>query len=280
MRATRIHFGAVGLRGQQAAPAEAPPPIDLRLDAEAYALAWLHEEVQTRHELHLAEAEAVVRSLSLAMQGERHLVMPLLQLRNYDEYTTTHALNVSVLTMGLAQYLGLGARDVRAFGVAGLLHDIGKVAIPYEVLTKPGRLTDAERALMNQHTVEGARLIIETQDQLELAAVVAYEHHIMINGGGYPQLRFPRECHYASRIVHVCDVYDALRTRRPYRDAWPAEKVLSYMAEQAGTEFDPVLAGKFTQMMAEWEPRTAEAEILPIHTGGITPATEAPVTTG
>lgn len=271
LRQTRIHFGAVGLRGDQAVEAGAPPPIDMRLDAEANALHWLHEEVQERHELHLAEAEAVVRSLSLAMRGERRLVMPLLQLRNYDEYTTTHALNVSVLAMGLAQYVGLGPRDVRTFGVAGLLHDIGKVAIPYEVLTKPGKLSPEERALMNQHTVEGARLIIETQDQLELAAVVAYEHHIMINGGGYPELRFRRDCHYASRIVHVCDVYDALRTKRPYRDAWDAERVMTYIGEQAGTEFDAVLAQKFMAMMREWEPRTAEA-VIPAMAGGRSPA--------
>ncbi|HSJ15987.1 MAG TPA: HD domain-containing phosphohydrolase [Longimicrobiales bacterium] len=266
MRETRIHFGSVGLRGQQAVAATGPAPIDLRLDAEAEALNWLHEEVQTHHQLHLAEAETVVRSLSLAMQAERGLVLPLLQLRHYDEYTTTHALNVSVLTMGLAHYLGVGGRDVRGFGVAGLLHDIGKVTIPYEVLSKPGKLTEEERALMNRHPVEGARLIIEMQDQLELAAVVAYEHHIMINGGGYPELRFPRECHFASRLVHLCDVYDALRTRRPYRDAWPAEKVLSYIMEQAGTEFEPGLAQKFIEMMRVWEPRTAEADVVPIRT--------------
>jgi putative nucleotidyltransferase with HDIG domain len=181
--------------------------------------------------------------------------IPLLQLRQFDEYTTTHALNVSVLSMALTEFLQLSPRDVRTFGIAGLLHDIGKVSIPREILIKPGKLTPAEREIINTHTVEGARIIIQTQDQLELAAVVAYEHHIMIDGGGYPAMRYRRDCHYASRIVHVCDVYDALRTKRPYRDAWEAERVLAYMAEHAGGEFDVVIAESFVRMMRSLETR-------------------------
>jgi putative two-component system response regulator len=127
------------------------------------------------------------------------------------------------------------------------------VKIPHDILTKPGKLTPEERLIMNMHTVDGAKIIIETEDQLDLAAVVAYEHHIMIDGGGYPSLAFPRDCHYASKIVHVCDVYDALRTKRPYRDAWESEKVLSYVAEKAGTEFDADLANSFTVMMRKFE---------------------------
>src|SRR5690348_2281213 len=118
------------------------------------------------------------------------MLVPLLELRQFDEYTTTHCLNVSVLTMALAEHLGLAARDVRTFGVAGLLHDLGKVRIPLEILNKPGKLTDEERKVMQGHTVEGARLIITSDRELDLAAAVAYEHHIMINGGGYPN------CHY------------------------------------------------------------------------------------
>jgi putative nucleotidyltransferase with HDIG domain len=194
------------------------------------------------------------------MHGDQEVVLPLLQIRRYDEYTTTHSLNVCVLTMGLAEWMGLGARDVRAFGVAGLLHDIGKIKVPSEILNKAGRLTPEEREIMNRHPVEGARIIIETERNLDLAAVVAYEHHIMINGGGYPKLEYPRECHQSSKLAHVCDVYDALRTDRPYRAAWPAPKVLAYLEERAGTEFDPDLARAFVKMMSEWEPKMASQE--------------------
>jgi putative nucleotidyltransferase with HDIG domain len=256
-----IKFGAIGVKGEakkltEVVEAEVPvATIAFSLEEEAAAVQWMHGEVGERGMLPLAEAEAVVRSLSLAMHGERQMLVPLLELREFDEYTTTHSLNVSVLTMALAEYMGLGAREVRTFGVAGLLHDLGKVRVPLEILNKPGKLTDEERLVMQRHPSDGARLIITSDRDLDLAAAVAYEHHIMIDGGGYPQCHFRRDCHPASILVHVCDVYDALRTNRPYRAAWEAERVLGYIAERAGKEFEPEVAKKFLAMMAELEGR-------------------------
>ncbi len=140
------------------------------------------------------------------------------------------------------------------------MHDLGKTKIPLEILNKPGTLTDEERTVMKNHTIEGARIILSSEPDLDLAAVVAYEHHVMLNGGGYPTFAFARDCHHGSKFVHVCDVYDALRTRRPYRDAWPAEKVLAYMEERSGTEFDGQVAHAFTHMMREWEPKLTNLE--------------------
>jgi putative nucleotidyltransferase with HDIG domain len=192
------------------------------------------------------------------MHGDRQMMLPLLKLREFDEYTTTHSLNVSVLTMALAEWLGFGAQDVRAFGVAGLLHDLGKVKVPLEILNKAGKLDERERAVMNSHPVEGARLIIAEEPELDMAAVVAYEHHIMLNGGGYPSFKYQRDCHDASKLVHVCDVYDALRTNRPYRDAWPFGKVLAYLEERSGVEFDGEIAHAFSTMMRHWEPQVVQ----------------------
>jgi putative nucleotidyltransferase with HDIG domain len=175
----------------------------------------------------------------------------------FDEYTTTHSLNVAVLSMALAEYAGHPAADVRACGMAGLLHDIGKVRIPLDLLTKPGRLTPAEREVINRHPVEGARILLGGQGRMELAATVAYEHHLMHDGGGYPLLHYPRTCHCASRMAHVCDVYDALRTHRPYRAAWESDRILAYIEQRAGTEFDPEYATTFVRMMREWETRAS-----------------------
>ena len=258
-RASNIRFGTIGVRGTTgtAAPGEALPTatITYTLGEEAEAIRWLHGEVEQRGELPLVEAEAVVRSLSVAMHGESQVVIPLLELKEFDQYTTTHSMNVSVLAMALAEFMGLGKRDVRAYGVAGLLHDLGKVRIPREILVKPGRLTPEERAIMNRHPADGARIIFASDKQLDLAAVVAYEHHIMLNGGGYPCLHYGRDCHRASRLVHVCDVYDALRTRRPYRDAWESERALEYIESRAGTEFDPDVARAFCSMMRQLDRR-------------------------
>jgi putative nucleotidyltransferase with HDIG domain len=255
MRSLGIRFGAVGLEGEtepeRTAAALDPTTLELTLGDEAETLRWLQHQVQNGGPIPLIEAEAVVRSLSVAMHGDRRIVLPLLQLKEFDQYTTTHSLNVSVLAMALAETIGCRPGDVRAFGVAGLLHDIGKVRIPLEVLTKPGKLTDEEFAVMRRHPVDGARILMQSHDELELAAVVAYEHHIMLDGGGYPLLQYPRAAALASRLVHVCDVFDALSTNRPYRDAWPMAKTLAYLNERAGTEFDPDLVRSFNQMLNE-----------------------------
>jgi putative nucleotidyltransferase with HDIG domain len=255
----RIRYGAVEVRGQSGgAAADAAPEEEMALpdlDAEVETINWIHGEVGRFGRLPLLEAEAVVRSLAVAMRSQRQIRLPLLQLKNFDQYTTTHSSNVAVLAMALTEYLGLGSREVRLFGVAGLLHDLGKVRIPKDILVKPGQFTEEERAVMQGHPKEGARIIIEQEIRLDVAAFVAYEHHIMLNGGGYPTLRYPRECHYASKVVHVCDVYDALCTDRPYRGAWTSERAVGYLGERSGLEFDPELVDAFSRMIRDWAQR-------------------------
>ncbi len=260
-RETNLRWGALGVRPDADDAGRAPEGVlTFSLADEVQAVDWLHDELREGRGLPLVEAETVVQSLSLAMRGDQDHLIPLLRLKSFDQYTTTHAMNVSVLAMALAEYLELDERQIRSFGIAGLLHDLGKVTIPEEVLNKSGRLTESERALMNRHPAEGARIILETEQNLDLAAVVAFEHHIKLNGEGYPTMRHRRRCHQASDLVHVCDVFDALRTHRPYREAWSTERVLQYIERGAGREFDPDLALLFVRMLRAWDSRVAEVE--------------------
>jgi putative nucleotidyltransferase with HDIG domain len=255
-----IRFGQVTLGGEERTkPREAQLPTSLAysLREERETIEWLHQEIQGGAKLPIVEADAVVRSLSIAMHAEQAMVLPLLQLKEFDQYTTTHSMNVSVLAMAMGEFLELGGTTVRALGVAGLLHDLGKVCIPREILVKPGKLTESERRVIQEHPVVGARMLLASPDPMELAAVVAYEHHIMLDGGGYPKLHDTRGAQYASRMVHVCDVYDALRTNRPYREAWDSERALGYIETRAGVEFDPSIAQTFTAMMRRWDQRIA-----------------------
>jgi putative nucleotidyltransferase with HDIG domain len=258
--ASCIRFGQIGVKGaRMSGPTSMPvQTARLSLGEETGAIEWLHDEVQSSGDIPMLEAEAVVRSLALAMHSDSSPVLPLLQLKDFDQYTTTHSLNVAVLTMALAETIRLDDTHVRSLGLAGLLHDVGKVRVPIEILTKPGKLTDAERHTIQQHTVEGARIILAGEERLDVAATVAYEHHLMLDGSGYPPLHYERGARRASRIVHVCDVYDALRTKRPYRDAWESERALAYVEERAGVEFDADLAQSFVAMMRQWDQSVVE----------------------
>ena len=262
MRSLGIRFGAVGVKGHSLEVVKTESgsgaPSAVSLAEELETLKWLQDEVQSERAVPLIEAEAIVRSLSVTMHAERGTVLPLLQLKNFDQYTTTHSLNVSVLSMAVAESIGCRKTEVRALGMAGLLHDIGKIKIPIQILTKPGKLSADERRIINKHPVDGAKMILQSDEALDIAAVVAYEHHMMLDGGGYPTTHYGRDTALASRLVHVCDVYDALRTKRPYRDAWESDTVLKYLLEHSGTEFDPGLVNAFIEMMRRSETQVSQ----------------------
>jgi putative nucleotidyltransferase with HDIG domain len=236
------------------------------LSEETAAVDYVHEEVTAGRDVPMAEVEAIVQGLAVTIHREQNLVLPLLELKTFDQYTTTHSCNVAMLSIGLAEALGLEGPQVRAIGTAALLHDIGKVRIPLEVLVKPGKLSEEEFAYMKAHPVEGAKILSGRGGGNALASTVAYEHHIWYNGqGGYPSLSFKRSSHFASRIVHVCDVYDALCSKRPYRDAWPHTRALGLLRTLQYTELDPVIYPAFERMV-----QGALQERQPLDTGLVT----------
>ncbi len=220
------------------------------LAEEADAVEYVHDEVTAGRAVPMAEVEAIVHGLAVTIHREQHLVLPLLELKTFDQYTTTHSCNVAMLSIGLSEELALDGTKVRAIGTSALLHDIGKVRVPSEVLVKPGKLTEEEFAFMRSHPMEGAKILSHRGSGNALASTVAYEHHIWFNGrGGYPSVSFKRDAHYASRIVHVCDVYDALCSRRPYRDAWSQANALDLLRSLQGTELDPEIYPAFERMV-------------------------------
>ncbi len=262
---TSIRYGAIGVRGDADQFLTDPLPtigMNFPLDEEAETIEMIYGEVEAGRPLPAGEIETVVASLSVAMHGDSEILMPLLQLKEFDQYTTAHALNVSVLVMGLSEFLGLGGRDTRAIGVAGLLRDVGMTKVPKDIVSKAGPPTDEEWDVIRRHPIEGARIILMSEPQLDVAAVVAYEHHMLPGGQGYPRPHFERECHYASKLVQVCDCYDALRTRRFHRGAWTPESALRYVEDKAGTVFDAEIAKAFVNMMRRWERR-----IIPLEEG-------------
>jgi HD-GYP domain-containing protein (c-di-GMP phosphodiesterase class II) len=209
-----------------------------RYRAALQAMNWLLEEVRNGQPLPVLEARAVAHSLFLDNRLEGKTRLALLPLREMQEYGAVHALNVSMLSMATAELVGYDANAVREIGLAGLLHDVGMVRVPVEVIAKSEQIGPSERALIRNHPAEGARIIVEAETSLELAAVVAYEHHIRVDGGGYPTLLYPRRTHRVSRLVQVCDSYHALSSPRPFRDRWPDDIIFSFLNQRIGSDFE------------------------------------------
>ncbi|MGH7503213.1 MAG: HD-GYP domain-containing protein [Longimicrobiales bacterium] len=210
---------------------------------------WILDEVRAERVLPVVEAEAIVASLFIEQRATGGLTVPLAKAGDARSYHAVHALNVSMLAMAMGDELQFDIAAIRRIGLASLLHDIGMMRVPPEVVGKQGQITPEEREQVKQHPVDGARILIAAGAQLDLAAVVAYEHHLKMDGSGYPRLHYPRSPHYVSRLVQVCDVYEALNSKRPYRPAWPTEIILSYLNERAGFEFHPALTGAFAALV-------------------------------
>ncbi len=252
-----IACGAVRLRNEDVTVTRRQSgtvSLPYRLGDEAETVQWIIAEAAAGRALPRPEVEGVVRSLTVAMHAEGQLMAPLLQLQRMDQYVVMHAVNVSVLAMTLAETLGLSGADIRAFGRAGLLHDIGMTQVPPELLTA-GALTREERQRIERHPEDGARMLMRGGEDFDLVAAAAYEHHVRPDGSGYPVLRPGHEAHYVSRVVAVCDAYDALRSPRSYRPAWSPEQAVQHIEDGAGGVFDRGVAKSFSAMIRRLEDR-------------------------
>jgi putative nucleotidyltransferase with HDIG domain len=193
-------------------------------------------------------AKAIVESLASAVGQNRRAMMALTALFRYDNYTFTHMVNVSVLTMAQARGLGFDGAPLQQFGLAGLMHDIGKIRTPPEVLMKPDKLTEAEFAIMKRHPVDGAEMLRRHLELPPLAAIVAFEHHLRLDGTGYPGVR-RTALNLATQLCSIADVYDAMRSKRVYQKVSPTERILAVLQQQEGAHFDQRLVRRFSQLM-------------------------------
>jgi putative nucleotidyltransferase with HDIG domain len=194
-------------------------------------------------------AKTMIDGLAQAVAQNRTALLALTTLKNYDNYTFTHMVNVSILTMGQARGLGIDGPLLREFGLAALMHDIGKVRTPIEILNKPDKLTDEEFAIMKRHVVDGAEILRQTPDIPALAPVVAFEHHLRIDGSGYPSGVNRSSLNVGTMLCSIADVYDAMRSQRNYQKAFPTDRILQVLKRNDGTQFDQHLVRRFVQLI-------------------------------
>ncbi len=196
-----------------------------------------------------ATARKIIDGLARLVTQDRTSLMALTALKKYDNYTFTHMVNVAALSMALARTLNIDGALLREFGFAALMHDIGKVTTPLEVLNKPDKLNKEEFEIMKQHVVDGAHILRRTPEMPALAPIVAFEHHLKQDLSGYPEKIGSRKLNLCTMIVSITDVFDALRSNRVYRQGLPTARIRAILGEQDSPAFNHVLLKRFINLM-------------------------------
>ncbi len=240
----------VGKKTQEGGPAEKKKQAStLFLDA----VEMVKELVQAIH----LEKAVNVRRMNMIVQGmvdnileNRDALMGLTSIRMYDEYTFAHSVNVAVLAISLGTFLSFSKPQVASLGIAAMLHDIGKVSVPIDIINKPGKLTDEEWEIVKRHPVEGALILSGIPGVTKLAMVAAFQHHQHGDERGYPPLEDHDHQHPFAQIVSLCDAYDALTAARVYYSVqMPPDHAIRILLKQRDTTFDATLVKAFVNMI-------------------------------
>lgn len=183
-------------------------------------------------------ATEIVTQINESVARQPHALIALARLKTSDNYTYMHSVAVCAMMIALARELNLSDAEVKAAGAAGLMHDIGKMAIPDSILNKPGALTDAEFAEMRKHPERGVEILKQLTDIPPEVAEVCLHHHEKYNGTGYPHRLAGELISRMARMGAICDVYDAITSDRPYKKGWGPAESIQKMATWNG-HFDP-----------------------------------------
>ena len=195
------------------------------------------------------DVESIISVFAKCFGKSMNPLAMLATQKEADDYTFTHVVNVSILTLAQAAGLGFRGDKLLEIGVAASLHDVGKIFVPSELLNKPGKLTDAEREQVKLHSAKGASYLAGMKDISRLAFLAALEHHIRFDGLGYPKTGGKWKPHLVSQMVAISDTFDAMRSNRPYQRAKPLEKIFSVLNEGKGTVYNPMLVNNFIRVI-------------------------------
>ncbi len=258
----RIRLGKVELRiagdskrleelsaseGLAEAPAQQPKFGDLEMER----VKELYFMVERRKKIDVSAVDSVVRRFITGFLWNINPIRLLASVKTADEYTFTHAVNVGILTIIQARNLGFGGRKLHEIGIASMLHDVGKIFIPDGILSKPGRLTDEERAVVETHTVKGGRYLMTLPNMPKIAVIAALEHHRKFDGSGYPHLSRDWKPNIVGQMIAIADVFDALRSNRCYSPAKPLEEILKIFSKERGVAFNPLLVDSFVRLIGQ-----------------------------
>ena len=218
------------------------------LNRSKQAVMAMFNEARLGQAVNTERCHPVVEEVAASLARNPSAFVSLARLKSRDDYTYMHSVAVCALMIGLARQLGLSEEETREAGLAGLLHDIGKMQMPLDVLNKPGALTDEEFRLMKTHPEHGYELLREGAKVPLNALDVALHHHEKFDGSGYPHRLASDQITPMARMGAICDVYDAITSNRPYKNGWDPAQSIARMASWKG-HFDPAMFAAFVQSL-------------------------------
>jgi len=211
------------------------------------------DSVKNQKVLNVRKAKRLMQNTVNIIMLDEATLLGLANIKNYDEYTFNHSVNVAIYAIAIGQRIGIPKNHLTHLGLAALFHDIGKTRIPREVLAKTGRLSPEELAFMRAHPIFGVETVMKMKEWGELASRMmdaAYEHHLKYDLSGYPKPSRKRKLTLFGKIIAIADFYDALvRPRSGNRFPYTSEKILGVMLERSGKDFDPALVKVFINMI-------------------------------
>ena len=242
-----------------ALPASAAPALKTTFDDELrraaalcrdsrQAVVSMFAETRMGHAIDARQCLPMVQEIADSVGRHPGALVSLARLKTSDDYTYMHSVAVCALMVALGRTLRLDDAACREAGLAGLLHDMGKAFMPLEILNKPGKLTDAEFAVMRSHPERGHEALLASQGVTAGALDVCLHHHEKMDGSGYPHRLAGAQITLLARMGAVCDVYDAVTSNRPYKDGWDPAHAIASMAGWQG-HFDPPVFAAFVQSL-------------------------------
>lgn len=206
------------------------------------------------NDLHLSEARPIIHACMESIKANASAMFWMSRIKSRDAYTAEHCLRVAIFSIAFARFLGMRDDDLEIVGMCGLLHDLGKLQVPIEILNKPGALTPDEMRIMQQHTDFGYRLLATDQGLEPVIADVTRHHHERIDGHGYPEQLEEWQISRFARLVSIVDAFDAITSDRCYRDGLPASDAMRILYSNRGQQFDAEMIEAFIRMMGIYPP--------------------------
>ena len=253
-------------------PGGAEGEIEIFRESAQNIMDMLNDAMTRNVKPDIQQTRKFVGSLYHYVQDNKNRFLFLMKIKDYDDYTFTHSVNVGLLTMAMSSKHGMKEKEIQEIGMGAFLHDIGKLGISKAILNKKERLSDSEFEEIKRHPEIGTRYLHGKDSLTRLTLDTIYQHHEWYNGRGYPQGLQDEDIFIGAKLTSICDVYDALTTARPYKRAFSSREAVTTIIQESRTKFNPILVARFVRDMTpllQKEPLMPPGSLVILSTGEV-----------